>query len=415
MVEKFFQKSLSDLAASQNIISTVVVVTNETLASVLSKIKENLLSDDKGQNSRNSSRYDQESQEINQEENHLKNIFDAKGFVAKMTRERWEREKKKIEREEKARVKLVASIEEEERKKYSESLKKEEEKQKRIEILLRKKEARKKMIEELKEIGEKEFREVISNKPMYLRIEENYEEQVLMPELEKKKAELARKREFLQPIRRSEILDHMKKYQETAMESQVRREIQAKNKQLEFKYNSSACAMKSRFTDRVLEEEKKKKEESEKAEHEKVQLVDKRKKYASIVKEMFVPSVDEFKKQEMILIQERLKHPVRIKLNEKSISDEENKPKKKWKKNSMIPDPPPKREAKVVDYLAEKRKKRGSSVQIYSFNYEPQHFLDDSDIDEEERVKRIKKRAEHLEKEATKFERYIKSVASIEP
>lgn len=414
MVEKYFNKALSDLTAKDKFIKCVVVVTNETLASVLNKIKENLLNDEKIQSRKSSSRYeyDQESRDMDTQENQLKSAFDAKLFVAKMTRDRWEREKKKIEREEKARMKVLASIEEEERLKMYENFKREKEKERRVEELLKKKEKRKKMIEELKEIGEKEFREVISNKPLYLKIEENYEEQVLMPELEKKKAELARKREFLQPIRRSEILDHMKKYQETAIESQVRREIQIKNKQLEFKYNSSACAMKSRFTDRVLEEEKKKKEEMEKAGHDRIQLVEKKKKYADIVKEMFVPSIDEFKKQEMLLIQERLKNPVRIKLTEKSISDEENKPKRKWKKNPMVPEPPPKKEAKVVDYLAEKRKKRGSSVQIYSFRDEPEHFEDLSDIDEEERIRRIKQRAEHLEKEATKFERYIKSVAS---
>src|SRR5574343_2117228 len=112
MVEKYFNKALGALTAKDKFIKCVVVVTNETLASVLAKIKENLLNDEKIQSRKSSSRYeyDQESREHDNQENILKSAFDAKLFVAKMTRDRWEREKKKIEREEKARLKILASI-----------------------------------------------------------------------------------------------------------------------------------------------------------------------------------------------------------------------------------------------------------------------------------------------------------------
>lgn len=414
MVDRYFQRAISDVGAGSKVISAIKTITDETLQIILNKIKENLLESDKKQSRSSSSHYNEETL-TKSEAKHYKEIFDTKNFVAKMARERFEREKKKIERDDKARIKLQQALEDEEKKKLVEIEMKEAEKKRRVEELLKKKEQRKRQLDEIREIGEKEFKEVISTKPLYMKIEENYEEQVLMPELEKKKAELARKREFLQPIKRTEIIEHMKKYQEASMESQLRREYQAKTKAIEFKYNSSTGVIKSRFTDRVLEEEKKKKEEQEKIEHEKEVLIEKKKKYAKIVKEMFAPSIDEFKKNEMLLIQERLKNPVRIKFAEKSISDEESKPKRKWKKNSMVPEQPPKREPKVVDYLAEKRKNyRGASLDVFMPDNTLNDPIDDHQ-DNETLIKNIKKRAEYLEKQATKFERYIKSVALIEP
>ena len=413
MVDRYFQRAISDVGANPKVISTIRKVTDESLLVILKKIRDNLLENDKKQSSEGNSLYN-DVPLSNSEAKHYKDIFDTKIFVAKMTRERFEREKKRIEREEKGRIKLQQALEEDEKKRLMLLAQKETEKKKRVEDLVKKKEKRKKQLDEIREIGEKEFREVVSIKPLYVKIEENYEEQVLMPELEKKKAELARKREFLQPIKRTEIIEHMKKYQEAAVENQIRREFQAKTKALEFKYNSSAGVIKSRFTDRVLEEEKKKKEDLEKVEQDKARLIEKKKKYAEVVKEMFVPSVDEFKKQEMLLIQERLKNPVRIKLTEKSISDEENKPRRKWKKNPMVPEEPLKKEVKVVDYLAEKRKKpRGASVDVRVKDDGWKEFSDNTQ-DEETRIKNIKKRAEDLEKQASKFERYIKSVALIE-
>lgn len=413
MVEKHFIKALEDLNLTVKINEAIKTATSQTLDKLLYRLKTDLLKGKKNY-SRKSSLYGEEL-EINEnfrEEEHEKNIehlIANKLFLAKLARDRQERERKRYEREEKARKKMQEEYEIEEKRRIEDAQIKELEKKRRVEELLKKKETRKKQMDFFKELGDKEYKEVITTKPLYIKFEENYEEQVLMPELEKKKAELARKREFLQPIRRNEIMDHMKKYQEIAYENQARRELSAKNKQIEFKYNNSTGIIKSRFTDNILEEERRKKEELDKLDAEKKLLVEKKKRYASLVKEMFAPSVDEFKRQEMVLIQEKLKHPVRLKIMENRSASDEDKPKKRWKKNNLIPEPPPKREGKIVDYLAEKRKERGNSVEIHSRHINWENILNDSSIDNSEKIKKLKKKAHLLEVEASRFEHNLKS------
>ena len=418
MVDNYFIVSIDNLNLPPKLLQSVKNSTTSALHKVLNQIREDFSITCKKYSRKSSPVTDQiDSQtEVSEDEDNQKNYplkITNKALVAKLAKERTEREKKRLEREEKARIKMQEEIEEYEKKKFEEIMLKEEEKRKRVEELLYKKDQRKRQIEYLKEIGEKEFREVITSKPLYVKIEENYEEQVLMPELEKKKAELAKKREFFQPIKKQEIAEHMKKYQENSLENQMRREIHNKNKQIEFKYNNSAYIIKSKFTENILEEEKKKKEEKEQQEQGKKKLLEKKKNYSSVVKEMFAPSIDEFKRQEMLLIQEKLKHPVRITLNEnKSISDDGDKPRPKWKKNNLVPEKPPKREGKIVDYLALKRKERENSVDIERRNIEWESLIHDTTIDNQTKVKKLFKKAEILENESKKIERNIKSVNS---
>ena len=416
MVEKYFLDSFKILNISNKLAHTVKSTTKESLARIIDRIRE-IFSIKDSRKSSSESELSESPGELNIQEGDRRNYIPQvsnKLLVAKLNKERVEREKKRLEREEKARLRAQEEMQEVERRKQEENYLKEEEKRRRVEKLLKKKEQRKKNIEFFKEVGEKELREIIANKPLYVKIEENYEEQVLMPELEKKKAELAKKREVFQPVRKQEIIDHMKKYQENSLESQARREILAKNKEIEFKYNNSACVIKSKFTENILEEERRKREEKEQQEIEKKKLLDRKKQYASIVKDNFAPSVDEFKRHEMLLIQERLKHPVRIKIVEnKSTSDEENKPKRKWKKNNLIPEKPPKREGKIVDYLAEKRKYRGNSVVVVSRVIDIDSLIQDDTIDKDYKIEKLKKKAQILEIEAKKHERHERNIKSV--
>ena len=416
MVEKYFSDCFKTLNIPNKLTHTVKSTTKDSLSRILGKIRE-IFSIKDSRKSSSDSELSESPGELAIHEGDGRNYIPQisnKLLVAKLNKERAERERKRLEREHKARIRAEEEMQEIERRKQEENMLKEEEKRIRVEKLLQKKDQRKRNIEFLKELGEKEFREIITNKPLYVKIEENYEEQVLMPELEKKKAELARKREFFQPVRKQEIIDHMKRYQENSLESQARREILVKNKQIEFKYNNSACMIKSKFTENLLEEERHKRVEKEQQELEKRKLIDRKKQYASIVKENFAPSVDEFKRQEMLLIQERLKHPVRIKINDnKSISDEENKPRRKWKKNNLVPEKPPKREGKIVDYLAEKRKDRGNSVEGRSRVIDIDSLIQDDTLDKKSKIDQLKKKAQILEIEAKRHERHERNIKSV--
>lgn len=414
MVGKYFLESFKALGMPNKLLQSIKKSTKDSLDRVFSRIRENFSM--KEQDSYSSSEFSESPDELITDEKDGRTYIPQvsnKILVAKLTKERLEREKKKQEREEKARIKMMEEMQEIEKKKLQEMMLKEEEKQKRVNELVYKKEQRRKQIDHMREIGEKEFREIITNKPLFVKIEENYEEQVLMPELEKKKAELAKKREFFQPVRKQEIAEHMKRYLENSHENQARREMAQKGKKIEFQYNNSACIIKSKFTESILEEERRKKEEKEQHEQEKKILLEKKKNYASIVKEMFVPSIDEFKRQEMLLIQERLKHPVRIKIDSNnSISDEENRPRRKWKKNPLVPEKPPKREAKVVDYLAQKRTERGGSVETRNRMFDVEGLVQDRNLDKDEKLEKLRKKAKVLENESKKHERNIKSVSA---
>ena len=63
----------------------------------------------------------------------------------------------------------------------------------------------------------------IKNKPKYVEMEETYKITQEMPELERRKAELAKKRIIYQPISRKDWLNHLKKYNEIISEAEKKR------------------------------------------------------------------------------------------------------------------------------------------------------------------------------------------------
>ena len=48
--------------------------------------------------------------------------------------------------------------------------------------------------------------------PLYKRLEENFEKNVLLPELQRKKEELAKKRELYRPLSKLELDEHAKRH-----------------------------------------------------------------------------------------------------------------------------------------------------------------------------------------------------------
>jgi hypothetical protein len=78
----------------------------------------------------------------------------------------------------------------------------------------------------------------------------------------------------------------------------------------------------------------------------------------------------------------------------------------------LVPQPQPKREGKIVDYLANKRKERGNSVDVGRRNIEWESLANDTNLDDETKIEKLKKKAYLLELEAKKHERNIKSVNS---
>jgi hypothetical protein len=98
---------------------------------------------------------------------------------------------------------------------------------------------------------------------MYKKMKERYETQVLMPELERRKEEIAKKRELYRPLNHDEICEHAKRYESAARELAEKREKARKARYLEHhltaaaipKGRSSLAASKALLTNPAIEEE----------------------------------------------------------------------------------------------------------------------------------------------------------------
>ncbi|CAG9336058.1 unnamed protein product [Blepharisma stoltei] len=343
-----------------------------------------------------------------------------KEFTKKLKEERLERERRIKEREEKQTKKLLDEIEEKNKEREDYYLQQELEKQKRIEELKQRAEERKKDIETRKEIGQKEYQKVVSNKPLFKQMEDKFNQQVLMPELEKKKAELAKKRMLFQPINPQEIYEHSKKINEIRKEQEQRRQKELVQRSLEEQVNFLSPNLQSHFTEAIMEEERRKREEAEKVKEDVINRKLKMMQYADLVKEMFQPSVDKSKQTELEERIEKIKTKPRKMVNKTSVkswsgreSGNENeetgsegaisKP-KKWKRKplDLPPGKPPKKEFIKIDYLAEMRKEKDGKDPLPSraVNLNWEHELEDENLTPEEKANRIRHKAELMEKKA---------------
>ena len=224
---------------------------------------------------------------------HQKKTEESKEFTKKLIEERQERQKKILEREREIRMKTLQEIEEQRKRQEEIEKKMEEDKVKRVHQAQQKSEIRKKQLNEIKEEVSKK---IVYSKPLYKQMEDAYKQQVLMPKLEQQKAELAKKRMLFQPLNPEELKEHSRKHEEIRREQEYKRKKELQQKMLEAQVNSVAINLQSRFTQAVLDENRKKKEEEEKAKEEKLLNVHKRLQYSKLVKEMFPPIVGETKK-----------------------------------------------------------------------------------------------------------------------
>ena len=148
---------------------------------------------------------------------------------------------------------------------------------------------------------------------------------------------------------------------------------QKKQNQSDYSLHRIKNLSKSKALQKVLEEERLHSFEIiQKAQRKKL-LLDKKKQYSDIVKEVFQPTLDLFKKQEMELIKARLNNPVNIKFKSANDSDDEKLSpanrsfsvnQKRFKKNNMVPEKPKKKTPVIKDYIEEFRQKRRNSLSL---------------------------------------------------
>ncbi|OMJ85355.1 hypothetical protein SteCoe_13328 [Stentor coeruleus] len=357
-------------------------------------------------------------------EDSLKKLHQNQEFTKKLYDERLERQKRIDQRELNHRQYLLHEMDFYESQKAIEANKKLEEKQLKLLKLSQKAEIRK---ERLKKIADQGILE--QKKPLYIQMEENYKQNIIMPELEQKKAQIAKKKLLYQPLDHEELLDHMKKYKEIAKIEEFRRKKEMQKKEIEAELNMASSLYFSKFMLAVEQQEKKDKTDYEKAKHAAKFSTNKRMQYSKIVKEVFPPIIDERKRLDFSVDFVRKKPKKLIAAGQslgslptkdgifetevKSLSEAAFKP-HKWKKNPMVPDEKPKKAFVKIDYLTEKRKEREGKGLSTDQNVDWEKDINEGEMDKN-KIEKIKAKAARIEQKALKQERLMNLVRNTSP
>lgn len=245
------------------------------------------------------------------------------------------KEKKKLEQE-KAAEEKAKKEKEEALKKEEDEKKKEEEKKKKEEDFETKRKERKELVKLANE-------KVPKKTYLYQKMTQQFENDVEMPELEKRKKEIAEKRSLFQPIRLHDLKDFQQNHDANMKKSEEKRsELLTKRKKEQAIYYSQVIKkLKSVFTDEIVNKDKEVKEKDKLQEEEPQVKYSRMKDYGKLIKSSYLPVASEKKALELKEKIEKLKHHARIarskndiltpKVDSQSVALEEKKVKKKEK------------------------------------------------------------------------------------
>ncbi|OMJ88993.1 hypothetical protein SteCoe_8908 [Stentor coeruleus] len=410
MASSYLEKQLGSLKAKNHYKATVTECLQESLKKIKSQAVEKILNRNTSprrrlkkiatiQNIKTPPKFSQKDYMASFKEKAQEN----RNFALKLYKEQSKRKNRQEEREEEIRKKLLDEIEEQEREKELLKMKKDQLKQDQVYMMMEKTKARQQENNYLKEIGEREYRKAVSATPLYKKIETDFIQNIMIPELEKRKSELRKKRELFKPITKDQIKEHAKNVE------MILSMISERKKQSQFSEETRSYS-KSKILKQVLAKDKEKERSELEKKFMKKHLKEKKKQYSELVKEVFPPTLDLFKKKEMELIKARMNHPVTVKCKTPNSDDDGmvmNKSvsfnPRKFKKNNMIPDKTPKRLPVIKDYILEMREERKRSLSNRNIKIDwDSDFVQDLSVDENRR--KLQRRAEILDREARKAE-----------
>jgi hypothetical protein len=186
--------------------------------------------------------------------------------------------------------------------------------------------------------------QVVKSKPLYVKMQENFDTSVVMPELESRKAELLKKRERFKPISRAEIISHNDAVTRTLKERDHKKAKSALKTMTE---SSSKDAMKSLLH---LELDVSKDEEGPEARRKR--LVEKQRKYASLASELHKPVPSASKQLELQANISKLKtKPKPLSRSQADISFTKTPSVKPSKPKPKAPPSPQDQRPKYKDYI----------------------------------------------------------------
>lgn len=331
--------------------------------------------------------------------------------VQKKTKEYFDQQKKRKAKIERHLKELQKEIDLEKDLKQQEMKEKEEERKKNYEKYLEK-------IREKAEMRKKELQDSKSyvqgglrvEKPLYVKISEKFWKDTEMPELEKRKEELNKKR-MINSYNSQQIIEHAKWYVTVKTENKKKYDKELKSMSIDRAVRSGNSTI-TIWQQKIKEDERHQKEEKMKEHEQLLRKIDKRTQYASLVKEMYKPNINTLKQKEIEGRKLKYMSSERV-LNSKPISTIPEKidwKPHKFKPNPMLPKKPEsKKSPEIKDYLRkirEDREKEGEENEEKSEKNE--NFLIDvqelEKLPEEKRLKTLQKASKKLEKEIKKRE-----------
>ena len=222
-------------------------------------------------------------------------------LTKKMYKFKHEQEERKLKKREELDKDLIKRLEDEKQKRGENEEKWKEEKRLKIlaklERINKRKEDRKTMQETANSIIKKSkshYQQTLTT------MEKQYERNIDIPQLERKKKDLESRRNLYKPIDGNEIKEHEKKYEENKKLKEQDNRI--KNlKDIEQKKLTTKKYDYSRFLQKALENDNESRYRNEKSKEKRKELMEKQQKYQSIIKDLFKPKVDIEKKKELEL------------------------------------------------------------------------------------------------------------------
>ena len=405
-----------------------------------------------------------------QKEEQKKKEQDSIAFVETLNNEMKERKKREKNRLKRLLFKTERDeIEKEQRKRMEKEEAIKKEKESLMNLYKLQKEKRE---VEFKKIEEQSAKYPIppQNEYLYKKLEERFQKEVVLPILETKKSELAKKRNQLKSVTKEEIEEHQKKHMEAiALKNEQRLSIMKKLKEQEMEIISKQKQWVTTVSTQIQQEVMAAKEQKEKMKKAKQSYREKMQQYAEMIKEIKPVIISEEKAEELRKQIEQLKHPVRktrevrgeysvsrispsksftrtsgihgnrsmdtgtnsrdspsvkVSLNldghkQRKLSEEKTTTKQGNLQVSLkkaIQQDTEVRESKnkKFDYLTEMRKKKTETPGFYkSVMYNWESDMKDSKISEAEKINRIVKKANLIEERAKMKEKLLKVKGNI--
>ena len=254
-------------------------------------------------------------------------------------------------------------------------------------------------------------------KPLYVKLSEQFWKEVEMPELEKRKEELKKKR-IVSSVSSQQLLDHAKWYETVRQEHKKKLEKEMQSMSIDRKVKSSESTF-TTWQQKIKNQEKVLKQEKQKGLNDMLKKIDKRSQYSSLVRQMYPPSIDSAKSKEVEM--RKLKFAASVSIIKKEIPQTITET-KEWKPHKFNPNPlaPKKEEQKkpkeIIDYLRKIREDREKDVEEGKSDKNDLK-LDSNDLEnlsEDQKIKILKKKAKKLEDELRKKEiKYAKTPINI--